>query len=423
MVVVPLRERVVRAMARYLGVDAEDVCGELRLAEDLGLDALGVLEMVQAVEHETGLCFSEAAIDALLTCGDVVDTCAALAAPAAVAPEPIVWVRITHRRGDGAIVGRMALTPYALDDLAQAARSAHVELRVRRTDRHAVAAMLARLRAPITVRVDAAPPPLGEDREAEVPALAIVAELATRIGTLLHELQQERGLTCLQLAAPAPALRRELALQREATGSAVEALGAFFAQVEPRLPDPVREPAARALGALAQLDGMRRLADEDGSLGRLIHASTWLDEQLVAVAASLASVTPDAEWGRIAKGYFALLRARESTALERAELAGAAATGRLAPGQDAVLAALLAAQRAFLALFAEAAAADDAALVLREAERVESLVLEQPAPRSFPVDRDTWNRAMAGKLACLRALEDVQLAALRQRAALTAPHA
>jgi pimeloyl-ACP methyl ester carboxylesterase len=85
-----------------------------------------------------------------------------------------------------------------------------------------------------------------------------------------------------------------------------------------------------------------------------------------------------------------------------------------------VLASQLATQRAFLELFAEGAASAAADVALGEAERVETLVLERPAPGAFPVDRDTWNRAIAGKLARLRALEDVQLAALRQRAALTA---
>lgn len=423
MVVETLRDRVVRAMARYLGLDVEDLGDALRLADDLGLDALAVLELAQAVEAETGLCFSEAAIDAFHTCGDVIDACVALATPRPAPSQPSAWMRVTHRRGDGAILSRLTLTPYTLDDLALVARAAHVELRVAPEDHATVVAMLARLHAPIDVRVDTATPPLEEDPEGEPPSLAMVAELATRIGTLLHELQQERGLTCLQLAAPAPALRRELLVQREVTANAVEALGSFFAEAEARLPEPVRVPAARALGALSRLDVVRRLADEGASLGQVIHASTRLDDPLVDVAASLASVTPDAEWGRIAKGYLALLRARESTALERAELAGAAATGTLAPGQDTVLAALLAAQRAFLALFAEGAASAAADIALGEAERVETLVLERSGPGTFPVDRDTWNRAIAGKLARLRALEDVQLAALRQRAAFTAAHA
>jgi acyl carrier protein len=423
MVVELLRERVVRAMARHLGLDVEDLVDELRLGDDLGLDALAVLELVQAVEHATGLCFPEATIDALHSCADVCAACAALARPAPAPPQPSAWVRITHRRGDGAILSRLTLTPYALGDLALTARVAHVEMRVAPEDCEAAAALVARLHAPIDLRVDREPPPLEERPVTEAPALTVVAELATRIGTLLHELQQERGLTCLQLAAPGPALGRELATQRDATGNAVAALGEFFADMEARLPEAVRAPAARAIGALGQLDGVRRLADEGAALGQVIHAATRLDEQLVAVAGSLASITPDAEWGRIAKAYLALLRARESTALERAELAGAAATGTLAPGQDVVLAALLAAQRAFLALFAEGTASAAGDIALGEAERVETLVLERPGPGAFPVDRETWNRAMAGKLARLRALEDVQLAALRQRAAFTATHA
>jgi acyl carrier protein len=420
MMVETLHERVARAMARHLGLDVEDLGDDLRLADDLGLDALAVLEMVQAVEEATGLCLPEAVIDALLTCGDVWRACEAIATAADRPLHPTAWVRITHRRGDGAILSRATLTPYALDDLALVARAAHVELRVAPEDHATIVDMLARVHAPIALLVDTATPPLDEDPEDEPPSLAIVAELATRIGALLHELQQERGLTCLQLAAAAPALRRELLAQREATSNALDALGSFFAEAESRLAEAVRQPAARALGVLAQLDAVRRLADDGAALGRFIRASTRLDEPLVEVAASLASVTPDAEWGRIAKGYLALLRARASAALERAELAGAAATGTLASGQDTVLAALLATQRAFLELFAEGAASAAADVALGEAERVETLVLERPAPGAFPVDRDTWNRAIAGKLARLRALEDVQLAALRQRAALTA---
>src|SRR5262249_22169196 len=62
----------------------------------------------------------------------------------------------------------------------------------------------------------------------------------------------------------------------------------------------------------AELPAIRRTAS---TLEATIQSYGGIDHQLVAVGASIAAVMPDAEYGRMAKSYLALLEARESAAL------------------------------------------------------------------------------------------------------------
>src|SRR5262249_10580896 len=90
-------------------------------------------------------------------------------------------------------------------------------------------------------------------------------------------------------------------------------LAGFVTPGGQHLPEPVHVAIVTALATLAELPEIRRGA---ATVEAAIGGYGGIDRQLVAVAASIAGAMPDAEYGRMAKSYLALLEARESAALD-----------------------------------------------------------------------------------------------------------
>jgi acyl carrier protein len=421
-----LRPRVFDVIASHLRLDPLGLVPTQSLHDDLGLDSLGRIDLVCALESTFDVALSESDVETLITCDDVVRQVRAALAQrkpgGGVEPTATLWVRV-HQPHSGAVLERaVELSPYMVQTVAEDVRSAgpnaYVEVVVPEHEPDEMVASIeqrfARVRrrgATVNVsRGSRLPPPAGR--------LRTLVELATRIGTLLHEIQLERGLTCLHLSVRHRDLPVALEAKHQATDRALAEYAAYFAEHQPLLPEPVDEHAARALGALGQLDGIRRLVLEPvEERGMIIHRYAELDAELMAVTATIASVAPDAEYGRMAESYLALVNARESSAL-----GSAVGSGGMTPGQDVALASLMSAQRSFMAIFASTArpevmsayrrkAADPS---FREVDRLAQLMLTGPG--TVEIDANAWYRATATKLDRLREVEQVQLAALMRRA-------
>ncbi len=421
-----LRPRVLGVMAAHLRLDPLGLAPEQSLTDDLGVDSLGRIDLVCALEDAFDVSIPEQQVEALRTCDDVIrEVRAGLAErhpwPSAE-PEATLWMRIHHPHRGAVLERAVELSPYMVqtiaDDIEGAGAHAYVEVVIPPGASEEMLALIEHAFA--RVRRRGATVELSRGVGLAPPALRLrtLVEFATRIGTLLHEIQLERGLTCLHLSVRHRNVVVALDSKYRATDAALAAYAEHFLSHQTLLPDPVCEQAARALGALGQLDDIRRLVREPvEERGAIIHGYALLDADLMAVAAGIASVTPDAEYGRMAESYLALLNARESSAL-----GSAVGSGGMAPGQDVALASLVSAQRAFMALFTATAgpevvsayrrkAADPS---FRECERLEHQMLESLG--TVEIDADAWFRATATKLDRLREVEQVQLAALMRRA-------
>lgn len=421
-----LRPRVLDVIASHLRLDPLGLVPTQSLSDDLGLDALSRIDLVRALEAAFDVALSETQVERLSTCDDCVRE--VRAALAACVPSPIsdpsgtLWVRV-HQPQRGAVLERaVEMSPYMVqtvaEDVGSAGPSAYVEVVVPEDEPDETLASIdhgfARVRRRGTTvsvsRGTGLPPPAGR--------LRTLVEFATCIGTLLHEIQLERGLTCLHLSVHHRDMPVALDTKHQATDRALAEYAEYFAAHQPLLPDPVCEQAARALGVLGQLDRIRRLVLQPSEeRGAIIHHYATLDAELMAVTAAIAAVAPDAEYGRMAESYLALVNARESSAL-----GSAVGSGGLTPGQDVALASLISAQRSFMAIFTSTARPEVVSAYRRKAadpsfgevERLEQLMLEGLG--TVEIDADAWFRATATKLDRLREIEQVQLAALMRRA-------
>ncbi len=65
-------EKIAKILAEQLGVDESEIKPESNIVEDLGADSLDVVELLMALEDETGKTIPEEKVADLKTVGDVV---------------------------------------------------------------------------------------------------------------------------------------------------------------------------------------------------------------------------------------------------------------------------------------------------------------------------------------------------------------
>jgi len=318
--------RVRRVVAASIGRDADS----LKPATDLGLDPLALLDVAQALENAFGVTLLEADLDRVRTCRDFASLVARrVASRTAGEPPPAtgpVWVRIIPADPGRPLLERLVeLSPYMVETIVEDAR---VPGRYRRLEvilgpgqSERVAAQVEAVFAParaaglvVDVHREGKPRAARPEPAAGVESvLQLLADLALRVGRLLYELQQERGLACVRVASERRPLAAELAAQQITTDRALADLGGFVTTGRSRIPEPVHATIVTSLETLAELPDVRRAASTPEAA---MQGYGRMDRELVAVAAAIAATMPDAEYGRMAKSYLALLEARESAALE-----------------------------------------------------------------------------------------------------------
>jgi acyl carrier protein len=317
--------RVRRVVAASIGRDAES----LKPATVLGLDPLSLLDVARALENAFGVTLPEADLDRVRTCRDFASLVARRVAsrPGPEQPETgPVWVRVIPADARQPLLERLVeLSPYMVQTIIEDAR---VPGRYRRLEvilgpaqSERVAAQVEAAFAParaagvaVEVHREGRPRPARPEPAPEVESvLQLLADLALRVGRLLYELQHERGLACVRIASERKPFAAELAAQQITTDRALADLASFVTTGRSRIPEPVHATIVTTLAGLAGLPAIRRAG---GTLEAAMQGYERIDRQLVAVAAAIAATMPDAEYGRMAKSYLALLEARESTALE-----------------------------------------------------------------------------------------------------------
>ena len=262
--------------------------------------------------------------------------------------------------------------------------------------------------------------PLVSARYTEVQQMREVEELAQLnrgLSDLVHELQKERGRTSLFLGAAGKQYGRELADQRPLTDlklaevrSQVAGLnrsiyGASFtsrlAAVEQRLNGlPSHRPLVDGISLTTK--------DALGPYTELIQAS-------LALAATSANVSTNAEVGRLVNANVAFAYAKEYTGIERATLSNAFAAGSFAPGQFETFVSLRAAQGSYLDAFALAATDEQKQFYTSTVQgpaidavaRLEKLAIDRVNADGFgDVDAGDWFARMTAKIDLMRTVEE-----------------
>ncbi|MFN8634330.1 MAG: nitrate- and nitrite sensing domain-containing protein [Chloroflexota bacterium] len=276
------------------------------------------------------------------------------------------------------------------------------------------------------------------DRLATVRQMDGVVELAQldeRLSDLVHELQKERGRTGLFVGASGKQFGPELAQQRAATDTKIDALRTFLhdfnqAPYGPAFASSRQAMETRLDGIEAhrqKVDGVNLPAkDALGPYTELIRAS-------LVLSSTIANTSTSSEVARLVSTSVAFSWAKENTGVERATLSNAFASGKFAPGQYETFVSLRAAQASYLDTFGQSAADEQTGFYKSTVQgpsvdtvaKMEQLATEKATADSFgPVDAGAWFDRMTDKIDLMRKVEarlvgDVVSAAarLRQQAA------
>jgi nitrate/nitrite sensing protein len=432
-------------VAEYLGVASSDEGSALM--RQIPVHRSELFEVVPLLERRLGITFGEGHLKGVRTYADLVALAEQLASSRAALPAsgrrpPIASVCIeppASRRGS-AMVRSGHLTGYfvetIVEDAIYAGRGTQVRVLLPASASpedlvHADRALARARRRGAIVEVSRHDGlPLVPDAYAEPAALEATRgvrtaiDLAAPLGEVLHALEQERGAAALYLASGGRKLGDELGRRRRATQPAIEAFRTFIREHEDTLPTSAREHGQEALRLLDRLDDVRHDAESLATdLGTMLRTYTQANRELLDAATAIPAATPDAASGRMAKGFLALLRARETAALEHAHLAYALESRSFEPELPMLLASLIAAQESLLDVFT-ATAPPEAIVAYRQRRsdpafdrvaRLERAALRADRGAGPAVGADEWYQAMSAKLARIREVEDVHLVALSRR--------
>ncbi|MEO5337033.1 MAG: nitrate- and nitrite sensing domain-containing protein [Magnetospirillum sp. WYHS-4] len=244
-----------------------------------------------------------------------------------------------------------------------------------------------------------------------------VIDIAPALGGLVHELQKERGLTAGYLGPGGAAkFKDKLTAQRQATDKALaafaKAAGPLKATADGGLSETFKTVDS-LFGAMAD----RRGAILDGTIpvpeGTGYY--TTLVDRLLHIVGGLAHLSMDARVSSQIAAYVAILQGKEAAGQERAVGTAGFTGGFFGPAAHRQFISLVAAQKAYFAVFAEFANAGQKGFfeetlrdpAIAEIDRLRKIAMESPDNgHTGSVDPARWFEVTTTRIELLKKIED-----------------
>lgn len=253
-------------------------------------------------------------------------------------------------------------------------------------------------------------------------------QLSVQIGSLVHDLQKERGTTALYIGSGGRQYRDEVMQARAQCDARVSALEAACSELDPAAYGPRFESAIRRTKkAIAELAKQREAAS---ALATAVpdHLAYYSDliSGLLEAAGSLGDLARDGQLAALAMAWEDLMWTKEYAGQERATLSGAFAADRFSPDLFRAFSTLVAKQEERLFLFQRHADASSRALLaarlksasVAEVEGMRTAAFAHSETGHFGVDASQWFRSATARVNDLKELEDTLRARIEERAAV-----
>jgi len=255
---------------------------------------------------------------------------------------------------------------------------------------------------------------------ADAARVVAVSTLSVKLGNLLHETQRERGRTAQFTSSKGAKFGPELTAQQGVTDQRLAQYRKVVTGTTGEFPAALGAALDAAGKALDGLGGLRSQAAALQTKPAVIIAGyTAINKALLGAIATAVAQNHNPGIAVRMQAYLALLSAKETAGLERAQLANVFTTGLFAAGQFTTVVSLIAAQQAYLTVFERAATADvlkDWAQIRQSTTLAKVAALEQAAigraTGGFGVDPGAWFDAATAKIDLYKKLEDSQAAAI-----------
>ncbi len=244
-----------------------------------------------------------------------------------------------------------------------------------------------------------------------------VAELATRISSVVHELQRERGLSATYLSSHGTKMADALADQRRTVDAARGRLQEFLTAFETEgLSTAFASRLSLSLEDLAKLDATRQqVAALNISAADAIGDFAATISSLLEVVSGVALVSKDAAVSNVIPAYVGLMAAKEKAGLERARGAVGISSGAFDQSLYLSFVETVAEQETYLQVFETYASDDirdysDSTVLGRpveEVERIRALIHDGgPGASLGDVEGAYWFDMTTARIDLLKAVED-----------------
>ena len=249
----------------------------------------------------------------------------------------------------------------------------------------------------------------------EMEKLASLVDVSVKIGTLVHEMQKERGMTASFLGSKGVNFAKELPLQRIETdkkqNDLKNALQVFDANLYGA---PLKNSLDEALRDVAEIDAKRSAVTalsipmQDGA-----GYYTKTIAKLLDIPNRIATLSSNGQIARMASAYTALMLAKEYTGQERAILTMAFAADKITAGAYAKFLAASNSQDVYIKVF-DAYALDEqksfykskmSGRVVEEVAAIKNTVIGKVNEDSLGIDSKVWFNVVTEKINLLKEVD------------------
>ncbi len=255
--------------------------------------------------------------------------------------------------------------------------------------------------------------------------------LAVKSGSLIHELQKERGLSAGFVASRGEKFREDLSKQRGETDLSIRTLKGYLTTNAANLAG-ARERLGAADALLGNLTATRGGVDsmnlqQQESISYFTKTiAAYLD---VVAQITILSRNPDITRGAMA--YHAFLNAKEQSGRERATMNGVFASNSFDEETYRKFIAIVSAQATFLDVFSNYAESKDVAFFREkmnapfalQVEEMRKTALSKGLAGDFGIPAEEWFKTITAKINAMKELEDQMAAELGNKASSLAGEA
>lgn len=243
-----------------------------------------------------------------------------------------------------------------------------------------------------------------------------LAILSSKVSSLVHELQKERGTTAGFLGSKGKKFGPELRKQRQQTDEKAQILSDFLADFNVTAFDvKLQNGLNTALGKLEQLKNKRNGADDFSlKLKGVLGYYTGMNADFLGLVSEMSKISPDEKLSIMTAAYANFLQSKERAGIERAVLSNTFSRDSFPPGMFHRFLNLVNTQKVYMNAFRSLAEDEQISFLeqvlkgefITETERMRKLATERASTGGFETDAVYWFKMQTGKINLLKKIED-----------------
>ena len=246
--------------------------------------------------------------------------------------------------------------------------------------------------------------------------IEVIAILSTKISSLVHETQKERGMTAGYLGSSGTKFKDELNQQKQVTNIKTNDFKNYIKEIEfSNYSNKLKSNIDKALQKIDLLDNLRsKVIKQNINPNDAINYYTNMNAFLLNNIVLIAKFSNDLTVSQELTAYSSFLFSKERAGIERAVGAATLSSDSFAKGMRAKFNNLIAEQNSYMDSFLQYASADmkdfykksfkDPSIV--EVDRMRKVILEANEIGGFNIDATHWFNVINKKISLLKEIED-----------------